>query len=301
MKSRWARFEVRPVNKEQVNQHNNQKLHQVALSRHWQVALVEVACPTSGRPRVSLDFGKGRPPMSLWIKTITGVYNSLSPAKFAKDQMAQVLEKILNKYSLMNLWEKMTFLIHTLMRMLWHQDIMQSRDIAMGGDGKGGIESLLFGAVNWQSLKVQEGCLSLFDVGKEDWKARKSKQSFKLAQSLEAALKSFSSSSRQPCAWATSSRSSWRPGRFSREARSRALHPGVDRHAFGSAVDLVRDREDGLRARDAPFGEALPIRHRGPRGGGDECWWRRPARWRGARPQRRCGLRVSRAHQNHGA
>ncbi len=44
----------------------------------------------------------------------------------------------------------------------------------------------------------------------------------------------------------TSSGSSWRPGRFSREARSHALHPGVDRHAFGSAVDLVRDREDGL-------------------------------------------------------
>ncbi len=66
---KWARFEVRPRNISQVQQRNKFRMHQVALSHHWKAPLVEVVRTTGlkGRPKGSVDFGKGRPSIASWF------------------------------------------------------------------------------------------------------------------------------------------------------------------------------------------------------------------------------------------
>ena len=99
----------------------------------------------AGKPTLSLDFPSRRPSQSLWIKFVSSVYNNLSPAKFAKDVMAEELLEGFKVGAFCFLWTKMAFVVFTALRMRWHRAILESQDICLGGDGKAGVEALLFG------------------------------------------------------------------------------------------------------------------------------------------------------------
>ena len=86
--SKWARFEVQPLNRECFNQHAEHcKLHKLALAFHFECSVSEVVVKKiAGRSvkNPSVGFAQGRPQPEDYIRTMGACWSDLTPAQFCK-------------------------------------------------------------------------------------------------------------------------------------------------------------------------------------------------------------------------